>query len=176
MSTEVSYTLKESDRARRIRVAVYKGGEVVVVKPKDAKQEHVLAFVKDKEEWIREKVEQMQWGGDSDLNATDDYHFIFHKPTARQLVEQKIEQWNVVYQFPYRKIEIKKMRSRWGSCSGEKVLCFNYKILFLSPELQDYLVVHELCHLAEMNHSARFWKQVERGLPNYRKLKKLINI
>ena len=65
-------------------------------------------------------------------------------------------------------------KTRWGSCSKKGTLNFNYKIALLSPELRDYIIVHELCHLGEFNHSSKFWLLVEKTVPNYKTLRKQI--
>lgn len=89
---------------------------------------------------------------------------------ARRVVHARLEHFNQFYNFAYKKVFIKDQRSRWGSCSSLGNLNFNYRIALLPPELQDYLIVHELCHLGEMNHSRAFWSLVERAIPNYRQL------
>jgi predicted metal-dependent hydrolase len=79
-----------------------------------------------------------------------------------------LEHYNQHYQLQYNRVAIRNTRSRWGSCSSKKNLNFNYRILFLEPELQDYLIVHELCHLQEMNHAPQFWTLVAEQIPDYK--------
>ncbi|MCM1570116.1 MAG: M48 family metallopeptidase [Roseburia sp.] len=69
----------------------------------------------------------------------------------------------------YGRITIRNQRSRWGSCSAKGNLNFNCLLMLAPPEVIDYVVVHELCHRLEMNHSVEFWKQVERVMPDYKK-------
>lgn len=94
-----------------------------------------------------------------------------YKEQARALVHAKILQFNAHYQYPLKKIFIKNSRSRWGSCSSKGNLNFNYRILFLRPELQDYLIAHELSHLGSFTHSPEFWALVVETIPNYKKLR-----
>ena len=68
----------------------------------------------------------------------------------------------------YGRITIREQKTRWGSCSSKGNLNFNWKLILLAPELLDYVVVHELAHRREMNHSKNFWKIVEAELPDYR--------
>ena len=68
----------------------------------------------------------------------------------------------------YGKITVRNQKSKWGSCSGKGNLNFNCLMMLTPPEVRDYLIVHELCHRREMNHSARFWAEVEKVLPDYR--------
>ena len=72
----------------------------------------------------------------------------------------------------YGGITIRNQRSRWGSCSSKGNLNFNCLLMLTPPEVIDYVVVHELCHRLEMNHSKYFWEEVERVLPDYKKCEK----
>jgi predicted metal-dependent hydrolase len=70
------------------------------------------------------------------------------------------------------KIAIRNQKSRWGSCSKKGNLNFNYKLVFLSPELRDYVIVHEICHIKEFNHGEGFWSLVAEAVPDHRELRK----
>jgi len=91
---------------------------------------------------------------------------------ARCLVENRINHFNKFYNFRINRIAIKNQKTRWGSCSSKRNLNFNYKIIYLTPEFADYLIVHELCHLGELNHSKRFWALVFKTIPDYDKINK----
>jgi hypothetical protein len=93
---------------------------------------------------------------------------------ARIFIENRLSFFNKFYNFEINRIAIKNTSTRWGSCSSKANLNFNYKIIYLRPELADYLIVHELCHLGELNHSKRFWALVEKTIPNYVDLNKEI--
>ncbi len=97
--------------------------------------------------------------------------YLANKEQARELVRERVEFFNQSYGFNYNKIFIKNTRSRWGSCSTKGNLNFNYRVVFLPTLLADYIIVHELCHLGEFNHSAKFWSLVARAVPNYRTLR-----
>ena len=91
---------------------------------------------------------------------------------ARIFVENRINYFNKLYNFRINKIAIKNTSTRWGSCSSKRNLNFNYKIIYLRPQLADYLIVHELCHLGELNHSKKFWLLVKKTIPDYVRINK----
>ncbi|HEY5383150.1 MAG TPA: M48 family metallopeptidase [Candidatus Paceibacterota bacterium] len=91
---------------------------------------------------------------------------------ARALVTERLDYFNRHYGFIYGKVFIRNTRTRWGSCSSRGNLGFNYRIIKLSPHLADYIVVHELCHLKEFNHSPQFWALVAETVPEWKLLRR----
>ena len=91
-----------------------------------------------------------------------------HKEAARILVHERLTHFNQHYNFAYNKVAIRNQRSRWGSCSRKGNLNFNYKLLDIPPHLADAVIVHELCHLKEMNHSKAFWALVAQTIPDHK--------
>ena len=92
-----------------------------------------------------------------------------------KLATERIAHFNKEYGFVFKKISIRNQKTRWGSCSKTGTISFNYKIALLPPQLRDYIIVHELCHVGEMNHSRRFWALVARTIPDYASLRKELN-
>ena len=98
--------------------------------------------------------------------------YIKYKEVARVLAKSRIAYYNTLYRFRVNRVAIKNSRSRWGSCSKKGNLNFNYKIALLPAELADYVIVHELCHLQDLNHSKKFWELVGKTIKNYQSLNK----
>jgi predicted metal-dependent hydrolase len=97
-----------------------------------------------------------------------------YKESARAHIRTRLVALNYPYGFEWGRVSIRKNTTRWGSCSSKKNLNFDYRILFLPPHLQDYILVHKLCHLREMNHSPRFWALVARAIPEYKECRKAL--
>ncbi len=94
-------------------------------------------------------------------------HYDRHQKLARALILSRLSELVVVCGVKPKRVAIRNQKSRWGSCSSAGNLNFNYKLLLLAPCQRDYIIVHELCHLLELNHSARYWAQVEKFFPSY---------
>jgi len=101
-------------------------------------------------------------------------HYAKYREAARAVVHARLAHYNRLYGYAYRKVFIRNTRSCWGSCSTRGNLNFNYKVALLPEEPRDYIIVHELCHLAEFNHSPAFWAQVERAFPHHRTLRRAL--
>jgi predicted metal-dependent hydrolase len=173
MSHGIDYSVKTSKKAKRLRIVVNCDANVSVVTPQGFDIHKIDGFVAQKAEWIRKKI--LFFKSRTKIDNTKDFAqtgYYSCNARAKKLVKNRVDHFNKLYNLEFNRISIKKQSTKWGSCSGKKNLNFNYKILFLPSHLADYLVVHELCHLKEMNHSHKFWKLVEKTIPDYKKRKK----
>jgi predicted metal-dependent hydrolase len=93
------------------------------------------------------------------------------KERALSYIPKKVKDFSEIYGFEYNSVRIKNLTSRWGSCSNKKNLTFNLKLMYFDTDVIDYVIVHELCHLQEMNHSKKFWNLVEKIIPDYQEQK-----
>lgn len=103
-------------------------------------------------------------------------HYQEHKEMARALLLARLHHYNQHYGYTWNRVAIRNQRRCWGSCTSLKNLNFSYKLLFIPAHLRDYVIVHELCHLEELNHGKSFWTLVEQQLPNYRELRKELRV
>jgi len=94
---------------------------------------------------------------------------------ARELVTMVAEEEAAALGVAYRRIELRDQRTRWGSCSSRGTLSFNWRLVLAPFEVLDYIVVHELCHLREPNHSPRFWRLVASRRPGWRRQRDWLN-
>ena len=157
----IDYRLLRSKR-RTIAIHITPRGEVEVRCPLKMPEAAVRSFVESKADWIRSKMPeacpplltQEEWQTLAEGAKTD-----FAERAAYFAPRVGVD---------YGHVTIRCQKTRWGSCSSKGNLNFNC-LLMLAPEaVRDYVVVHELCHRREMNHSPRFWAEVERVLPGYR--------
>ncbi len=169
---KISYTLKKSKRARRMRLAVYCDGAVVVTTPFDLKENIVERFLREKSQWVFSKLDFFKQFEDKSITKYSHEDYLKFKKDAYILAENRLEYFNKTYKLKYNKISIKNQKTRWGSCSKKGNLNFNYKIVLLPKNLADYIIVHELCHLKEFNHSKKFWNLVSKVMSDYLDIRK----
>lgn len=168
---KVKYNLKISKRARQMRLEVRRDGELVVTVPRGMDYGLVERFIVKKSKWVIDKINYFTSVKDKIFLNTSKIEYLKYKEKTKLLAENRIEHYNKLYHFSVNRITIKNQKSRWGSCSKKGNLNFNYKIALLPQNLADYVMVHELCHLGEFNHSKRFWKLVLLTVPNYKELR-----
>ncbi len=172
MGDKVLYKIKTSKRAKRMRLAVYCDGSVVITSPLGVSQSLIDRFIADKKQWVMGKIRFFKSVDSRSIRTFSHKDYLENKDKALALVRERVRFYNKVYGFSFNKIFIKNQKTRWGSCSCKQNLNLNYKIVFLPQKHQDYIIVHEMCHLKEFNHSRKFWALVEKALPNYLDIKK----
>lgn len=172
----VPYTVRSTARTRRILITIHPDGKVVVSKSPRISVENVERVIRAKSDWILGKIREQLSRPKKILSHYSAKDFKESKEKARVLARERLNHFNQFYKHEIGKVNIRNQKSRWGSCSGKGNLNFNYKIVFLPLELTDYIIVHELCHLKEMNHSRRFWALVEQTIPQYKSLQTQIRL
>lgn len=163
------FQLKRNPRMRGIKISIRPTGTVLVSASPWIPRFAINQFVSSKNAWIKAHLPKKP------LAKTDPGEFIRLKPQARSLVTARLDHFNRHYHHRWTKINIRNQSTRWGSCNALGVLSFNYRLATISPELADYVIVHELCHLRELNHSQKFWNLVGETLPDHKILRKKLN-
>lgn len=192
----MDYEIRINKRAKRISLTVKRDGSCVVTVPfrRSSIFQNLLIkkaeyFVATKKEWIevqREKYKKLQEKIKSirgEVSSADTESLSRPlsvsklsekelKARTLEIVQERLSHFNQFYKFSYKEVRVKKVSTRWGSCSRRGNLNFSHRLAMLRPEEIDYVVVHELCHLSEFNHGPNFWKLVEQTIPNYMQIRK----
>lgn len=159
---------------RTISLEITPSGQVLVRAPKHISEAEIQRFVEEKSLWLAKHLQRKEEDMDS-LRAEGRFteeEIEKMLKLAKQVIPAKVAYYARLMGVTYGRITIRKQKTRWGSCSLEGNLNFNCLLMMVPPEVLDYVVVHELSHRLEMNHSSRFWSQVENVIPNYRKPRK----
>lgn len=157
-----------------MRLLVHSDGAVMVTVPWYLRRSIAEQFIKEKSGWLFSKINFFEKHQENPIVRYSRSDYASHKEKAHTLAKEKADYFSRLYGHPYHTISIKNQRTCWGSCSRKGNLNFNYKILFLPENMQDYIVVHEICHLKELSHSKNFWQLVAKTTPDYAVLRKAL--
>lgn len=147
--------------------------DVVIRAPETLSCSELKKLVEQKKDWILNTLRSIP--EKPDLTVPQQKQLAAAEKHYRKAAQEYIPGRVLYFQkqigvIPAR-ITIRDQKTRWGSCSSNRTLSFNYRLMLAPPEILDYVVVHELCHLKHMNHSSDFWSEVGKVLPDYRKKK-----
>ena len=169
ISVEVIYSSR-----RTMGLEVTADGRVKARVPNRTADAVVEKFVKERAGWIAEKylLQKARQEKQKLARGTRDYEQnpaleARYRELARAVIGQRVPYFAAKMGVTYGRISIRDQKTRWGSCSGRGNLNFNWKLVLMPPEVLDYVVVHELAHRKQMNHSPLFWAEVGRVLPDY---------
>jgi len=162
---KLTYTLIRSDR-KTIALQLSPDGALTVRAPARMPEREIREFVESKRSWIESHRAKLPGKTDVPKLSTEELYTLADQ--ALNVLPARVAHFAPLVGVSYGRITIRNQRSRWGSCSSQGNLNFNCLLMLCPPPVQDYVVVHELCHRKEMNHSSRFWAEVERVMPDYK--------
>ncbi|MBR1651639.1 MAG: M48 family metallopeptidase [Lachnospiraceae bacterium] len=177
VTEKIEYKLIRSSR-RTIGLEIRPGAELIVRAPHRASLREIERIILEKEDWIRKhQVLAAKKAGEREemLSTLEPFTFEEIQELADRMQAEfppKVREYADKIGVRYGRITIRIQKTRWGSCSSKGNLNFNCLLMLSPKEVQDYIIVHELCHRIEMNHSARFWQLVENYMPDYKKCEK----
>ena len=154
------YTLIRSNR-KTIAIEL-RPGEIIVRAPIYATKEQIDAHVRSREQWIRKHQQTLPTVEPLSMEEVRDL-----AEQALKTIPPRVAHYARLLGVTYGRITIRNQRTRWGSCSSKGNLNFNCMLMLTPPEVVDSVIVHELCHLKEMNHSDRFYREVLKVYPDY---------
>ncbi len=161
-------------RRKTIGLEISPDLQITVRAPYHLSDVRIREFVESKQTWILKHLAIMQDRQAHDpipAGVISDKELRHMTEEARIIIPERVKYFAKIIGVTYGQITIRHQKTRWGSCSSSGNLNFNCMLMATSPELIDYVVVHELCHRKQMNHSPLFWKEVEEILPDYRNLR-----
>ena len=165
-------------RSNRKTVAIQVNSDlsVTVRAPRSVSEKDIEEILKKKEAWISKHIEKIKETKERfEAEPTEKLtreKVIALADEALKVIPERVEYFAKVIGVTYGKITVRNQKTRWGSCSSKGNLNFNCLLMLAPPEVLDYVVVHELCHRKQMNHSKAFWLEVEKVLPNYKEVRK----
>ena len=169
----LSVLLVRSSR-KTLAVQIRADGTVIARAPLRMPKDRILYFLSEKASWIRmqqgkmQERENMRQQARIHLDAAQEKEL---RERAKSVLAQRTAYFARQVGVTYGRITVRDQKTRWGSCSQTGNLNFNFRLILAPLEVLDYVVVHELCHRRQMNHSAQFWQEVVQVLPDYRKRK-----
>ena len=150
-----------------------KEGVLTVKAPYGTKQKRIDDLISSHEAWINKHIKKQREKNEKYGNLTDEMIAELRK-TAKQILPLKVAYYAKIMGLKYGKITITGAKTRFGSCSSKGNIAFSYRLMMYPDEAIDYVVVHELAHLKEMNHSPAYYKIIAKVLPDYKERIKLL--
>ena len=167
--TDISYQVVRSSR-KTLSLQITPEGEVIVRCPTRYPAGEIEKFVESKRSWIEKHLSRIQTQPALVPFTMEQIEALADQALA--VIPERVRHFAPLVGVGYGRITIRNQHSRWGSCSAKGNLNFNCLLMLCPPEVRDYVVIHELCHRREMNHSPRFWAEVEKICPDYKAHKK----
>jgi predicted metal-dependent hydrolase len=144
---------------------------VTITTPPNVADSLINKFAASKSSWILGKLDEYK-NILVKSPAESKKEYAEYKNKALEIAKDRIAFFNRLYKFKHGNISIKNHKSLWGSCSRQGNLNFNYRIALVPQRFSDYVIVHELCHLQQFNHSQKFWDLVALTIPAHKEIRR----
>lgn len=161
-------------KRKTMAIEVNSKAEVIVRIPFYAAKKEADKFVAEHYDWISKHYESAV--KKRELFEFTDEEIAFLKSSADNYIKKRTKEFSEIMDLYPKSIKITSAKTRFGSCSGDNRLCFSYLLMLYPKEAVDYVIVHELAHIKEHNHSKRFYKLIEKYMPDYKGKIKLLKI
>jgi len=153
-------------RRKHITLIIDDDAKLIVRAPHHVPHYYIRELVIGRSEWIiRKQKEIASRPRPLEISPSERRALI---ERCRKVVAERCERYAEITGCHPETIRISGARTRWGSCGAKGSVNLNWRLILTPPEVLDYVIVHELCHLAERNHSKRFWDRVEAAMPDYK--------
>lgn len=170
----MEYKLVRSKR-KTLSIEINENCEIIIRAPLKMSEREIEKFILEKLDWIRKSLEKMKVRAENRRIYTDEDIKALYKK-AKELLPERVKYWASVTGFMPTGVKITGAKKRFGSCSPKNSLCFSVYLFDYPMEAIDYVIVHELCHIREHNHSPAFWALVKKYLPDYKERQNLLKI
>ena len=162
----MNYTIVRSSR-KTVAIQITPEGQVILRCPNRMPQQEVLRFAESKRDWIKKHLAALSVQPPLPPFTEAELHALAAQ--IKPCIAEQTAYYAGLLGVTHGRITIRAQRSRWGSCSSKGNLNFNCLLALVPDDVLNYVIVHELCHLLEMNHSPAFWANVALLLPDYKK-------
>ena len=166
-----NYKIIRSKR-KTTAIEITKGCEIIVRAPLFQSQKTIENFVNEKSDWIEKSLKKQALK--EDKFSIDEQEAERLKSLAKKIIPQKVEYFSSLTGLVPTAVKITSAKTRFGSCSGKNSICFSLYLMQYPDEAIDYVVLHEIIHIKHHNHSKRFWNELEKYMPDYKKRRQLL--
>ncbi len=161
----------QREQRKTLSIKITREGSLLMKAPLTMREHEIERFIRQKRYWIYKQTKRVIEENQNRVYRSKE-EVTALKRQAREVLTKKSDDYKEILHVNYTRIRIGDQKTRWGSCSSKGTISYNWRLILMPERIQNYVVVHELCHLLEMNHSPAFWKKVSEVLPDYQSSRK----
>lgn len=161
----------QRQKRKTLVITITQDEKLLIKAPFRMPEKQIKCFIDHKQDWIYKNIKHvLESNKNKTAKSEEDIKEL--KKQAREILTKRTEYYKEILKVDYERICIGNQKTIWGSCSSRKTISYNCHLVLMPERIIDYVVVHELCHLVEMNHSSDFWQKVSEVLPDYKNRRK----